>query len=83
MCMHESEPPFIERIESRGDEPLKTFESALKWFSVPSNTIACITGKRWPDGVVHCPVCGGKDVRYLASRQVWECRDGIPSLSSA
>ena len=57
-----------------GDELLQTFESAMKWFSVPSNAIACIFKMRWPGGIVLCPVCGGADVRYLASRELWECR---------
>ena len=61
-------------IDCADDESLKTFESALKWFSVSSNTVACIVKKRWPDGIVRCPVCGGKEIRYLPSREVWECR---------
>jgi hypothetical protein len=60
------------------NESLKTLEGALKWFSVPSNAIGCIVLKRWPDGVVRCPVCGGKEIRYLASREVWECRTQHP-----
>jgi hypothetical protein len=55
-------------------ESLKTFDSALKWFSVPSNTIGVIVMKRWPDGVVRCPVCGGAEIGYLPSRELWECR---------
>src|ERR1017187_4778341 len=58
-------------IDCADDESLKTFESALKWFSVSSNTVACIVKKRWPDGIVRCPVCGGKEIRYLPSREVW------------
>ena len=60
------------------DGYLNTFEDALKWFSVPENSIACIVRKRWPDGVVSCPVCGEKEVHYLASRGLWECRRRHP-----
>jgi hypothetical protein len=56
------------------DESLNTFENALKWLSVLSNSIACVAAKRWPDGIVRCPVCGGKKVRYLVSRALWECK---------
>jgi hypothetical protein len=57
---------------------LGTLEDALKWFSVPSNSTACLVRKRWPDGIVRCPSCGGTDVRYLASRNLWECRAKHP-----
>jgi hypothetical protein len=60
------------------DEALNTFQSALEWFSVPANSIGCIVGKRWPDGIVRCPVCGSREVRYLASRTLWECRARHP-----
>jgi hypothetical protein len=29
---------------------------------------------RWPDGV-HCPTCGRTDVRFLATRRLWECKE--------
>jgi hypothetical protein len=57
---------------------LDTFESALKWFSVPSNSIEYLMRRRWPDGIVHCPTCGGKEVRYLASKELWECKTRHP-----
>jgi hypothetical protein len=50
----------------------------MKWFSVPANSTGCIVSKRWPDGVVRCPSCGRKDVRYLASRGLWECKTRHP-----
>ena len=57
---------------------LGTFEDALKWFSVPSNSNDCIRRRRWPNGIVSCPVCGRDDVRYLGSRELWECRSKHP-----
>lgn len=45
---------------------------------MPPNSIVCVIGKRWPDGVVRCPACGRKDVRYLASRGLWECKTRHP-----
>jgi transposase-like protein len=29
---------------------------------------------RWPDGV-HCPHCGRTDVRFIATRRIWECKE--------
>jgi hypothetical protein len=60
------------------DESLQTLESALQWFSVPSNAVACMLKMRWPGGIVRCPVCGGTEARYLASRELWECRARHP-----
>jgi hypothetical protein len=60
------------------DETLRTFDNALEWFLVPSNSLACIVRKRWPDGIVRCPVCGGQEVRFLASRGIWECKTRHP-----
>jgi hypothetical protein len=63
--------PFFE------NDCLNSFENTLKWFSVPANSIACLIGKRWPDGVL-CPACGRKDARYLASRELWQCKTRHP-----
>jgi hypothetical protein len=60
------------------DDTLNTFEGALKWFSVQANSVGCVARKRWPDGIVRCPVCGGSEVRYLALRGLWECRKRHP-----
>jgi transposase-like protein len=32
---------------------------------------------RWPKGVT-CPTCGRADVRFISTRQLWECRDKHP-----
>jgi transposase-like protein len=29
---------------------------------------------RWPSGV-HCPTCGRADVRFIATRRLWECKE--------
>jgi transposase-like protein len=56
----------------------RTFEAALKWFSLDSNSLKCLITSRWPDGVVRCPVCGSSDIRFLESRQLWECKARHP-----
>ncbi len=73
-----SSPSAPSSVRYPEDESLNTFENALKWFSVPSNSTACIIRMRWPDGIVRCPVCGGKEVHYLASRGLWECKTRHP-----
>lgn len=78
-CMSPS--PLAPRICSPdcfNDESFETFESASTWFSVSQNAISCIAMMRWPDGIVRCPVCGGTEARYLASRELWECRERHP-----
>lgn len=34
--------------------------------------------RRWPDGVVICPTCGSKNVGFVASRRVWQCKTRHP-----
>lgn len=51
----------------------RTLHQAITFFSDPSNCIDYIAVRRWPDGVI-CPTCGSKDVRFLATRQLWECK---------
>jgi hypothetical protein len=69
-----SNPSEQYNVPASEDDHLDTFENALKWFSVPANSIACLIRRRWPDGVVYCPTCGAQEVRYLASRELWECK---------
>jgi transposase-like protein len=51
----------------------KTLQEAIIYFSNPDTCIDYLALKRWPDGVVICPTCGGKSVHYLASRRLWQC----------
>ncbi len=60
------------------DEFLITLEDAVKFFSVPANSLDCLIRRRWPDGIVRCPVCQATAVRYLASRDLWECKTKHP-----
>jgi transposase-like protein len=54
-------------------ETLKTLQQAIIYFSSPDNCVAYLVSKRWKDGVV-CPNCGSKEVKYMASRRVWQCK---------
>lgn len=48
----------------------KTLLEAIRFFSDFNNCIAT----RWPHGVI-CPTCGSKDVRFIAPRRIWECKN--------
>lgn len=48
----------------------KTLLEAIRFFADFSNCIVT----RWPDGVT-CPTCGSKDVRFIAPRKIWECKN--------
>jgi hypothetical protein len=52
----------------------RTLEEARSWFSNEDHCVEYLASRRWPDGVVRCPHCGGSRVGYLASRRIWECR---------
>lgn len=52
----------------------KTLQQAIIFFSNPDNCIAYLSAKRWKDGVVLCPHCGSSQVKYMASRRVWQCK---------
>ena len=51
----------------------KTLQEAILYYSDPDNCLRKMVEKRWPDGVVICPNCGSKSVKFNASRRVWQC----------
>jgi transposase-like protein len=51
----------------------KTLHQAISYFSDPNRCLDFLALRRWPDGVV-CPTCGSKEVRFLATRRLWECK---------
>lgn len=52
----------------------KTLQEAIVYFADPDNCRAYLAAKRWPNGVA-CPICGSKDVRFMASRRIWQCHE--------
>ena len=60
------------------NEP-KTLQEAIIYFNNPDNCVSYLVAHRteWRDGVV-CPTCGSKDVGYIASRRMWQCRTRHP-----
>src|SRR5882724_7961030 len=56
----------------------KTLQEAITYFSDIDNCLAYLAKKRWPDGVVICPTCGGKEVHFLKTRRLWQCVNEHP-----
>ena len=56
----------------------KTLQEAIQYFSDPNNCIDYLAIRRWKDGVVVCPTCGSKEVSFMASRRVWQCKARHP-----
>lgn len=50
-----------------------TLQEAILLFSDPQNCIDHMVKIRWPDGVT-CPVCSSKDVTWLKSRNLFQCK---------
>src|SRR5213596_2553573 len=51
----------------------RTLQEAIRYFTDPDNCLRYLVARRWPDGVV-CPICGRKDVSFVAARRVWQCK---------
>jgi transposase-like protein len=52
----------------------RTLHDAIRYFSTGDNALKFMVSLRWPAGVV-CPRCGSKEVRFLKSREIWECSE--------
>lgn len=57
----------------------KTLQEAILYFSDPDNCMNYLVAHRpeWKDGVV-CPTCGSKEVGFIASRRMWQCKNRHP-----
>src|SRR4029077_20702574 len=51
----------------------KTLQAAIIFYADPDNCLNHLVAQRWPDGVT-CPTCGSKDVRFIPTRRIWECK---------
>jgi transposase-like protein len=58
------------------EEP-RTLADAVVYFRNPDNCLSYLVARRWPDGVA-CPTCGSKEVGFVASRRVWQCKTRHP-----
>jgi transposase-like protein len=55
-----------------------TLTEAVVYFQDPDNCLNYLAARRWPNGVAVCPTCGSKDVGFIASRRVWQCKTRHP-----
>jgi hypothetical protein len=55
----------------------QTLVDAVRHFADPEVTHNTMVELRWPSGV-HCPTCGRVDVRFIATRRMWECKEKHP-----
>jgi len=59
----------------RKEQKPKTLQEAIQYFSDEQVCIDTVAKLRWPDGVVTCPSCEGKEHYYLASQKRWKCKE--------
>jgi transposase-like protein len=52
----------------------KTLQQATVYFADPDNCISFLVSRRWPDGIVKCPLCGREGAKYIEGRRVWQCK---------
>src|SRR5580692_9620098 len=50
-----------------------TLTQCIRYFANPDVALKFMAELRWPDGV-ECPMCGSKDVRFIPTRRLWECK---------
>ncbi|MGC2803174.1 MAG: IS1595 family transposase [Candidatus Acidiferrum sp.] len=56
----------------------KTLQQAIVYFADADNCLNFMVKLRWPDRKVICPTCGRNDVRFIATRRMWECKSQHP-----
>lgn len=55
----------------------KTLAEAIIFFANPDNCLDYLALRRWPKGVT-CPMCWRKDVAFVPSRRLWQCKTRHP-----
>jgi hypothetical protein len=56
----------------------KTLQEAIRYFADPNNCIDYLAIRRWGKEGVTCPICGSKEVAFVPSRRVWQCKTRHP-----
>jgi len=54
-----------------------TLLQAIRYYSDEDRAFEAAKEFRFPNGV-HCPTCGRTDVRFIATRRMWECKGKHP-----
>lgn len=55
----------------------RTLMEAVRYFADPDVALQHMVSLRWPNGVT-CPTCKRTDVRFIATRRLWECKAKHP-----
>jgi transposase-like protein len=56
----------------------KTLQEAIQYFADPNNCIDYLANRRWGKDGVACPTCGSREVSFVPSRRVWQCKTRHP-----
>ncbi len=56
----------------------KTLQEAIQYFADPNNCIDYLANRRWGKDGVSCPTCGSREVSFVPSRRVWQCKTRHP-----
>lgn len=56
------------------DEGPKTLIEAVRYFSDKKVCHDYMVKIKWPDGKIVCPKCGGDNIGFLATREIYKCR---------
>ena len=54
-----------------------TLQQAIAHFADPERCFQFLKVRSFPDGPV-CPTCQSKEVRFIATRRLWECKTAHP-----
>jgi transposase-like protein len=55
----------------------KTLQQAIAYFADPDRCFEFLKKRIFPDGPV-CPKCQSKEVRFISTRRLWECKSNHP-----
>jgi transposase-like protein len=56
----------------------RTLQEAIVYFADIDRAQEFLVAMRWPNGVT-CPTCGSKDVGYITTRRLWQCKNKHPN----
>jgi transposase-like protein len=54
-----------------------TLQKAVKYFADDAVCINLVAKMRWADGIAVCTNCGNNETSFLATRNVWKCRNKV------